>query len=45
MANQTFNAGIDYFALESGTSNALKVTASNENRSKQSTHNQRNHCQ
>ena len=37
MANQTFNAGIDYFALESGTTNALKVTASNENRSKQST--------
>ena len=37
MSNQTFNAGIDYFALESGTSNALKVTASNENRSKQST--------
>ena len=37
MANQTFNAGIDYFALESGTSDALKVTASNENRSKQST--------
>ena len=37
MANPTFNAGIDYFALESGTTNALKVTASNENRSKQST--------
>ena len=37
MSNQTFNAGIDYFALESGTTNALKVTASNENRSKQST--------
>ncbi len=37
MANPTFNAGIDYFALESGTSNALKVTSSNENRSKQST--------
>ena len=37
MANQTFNAAIDYFALETGTSNALKVTTSNENRSKQST--------
>lgn len=37
MSNQTFNAGIDYFALESGTSDALKVTSSNENRSKQST--------
>ena len=37
MGNPTFNAGIDYFALESGTTNALKVTASNENRSKQST--------
>ena len=37
MENQTFNAGIDYFALETGTANALKVTASNENRSKQST--------
>lgn len=37
MANATFNAGIDYFGLESGTTNALKVTSSNENRSKQST--------
>ena len=33
MANATFNAGIDYFALESGTSNALKVKSSNENKS------------
>ena len=37
MATPTFNAGIDYFGLESATSNALKVTSSNENRSKQST--------
>lgn len=37
MANPTFNAGIDYFGLETATSNALKVTESNENRSKQST--------
>ena len=37
MANATFNAGIDYFGLETATSNALKVTSSNENRSKQST--------
>ena len=37
MANPTFNAGIDYFGLVSGTSNALKVTGSNENRSIQST--------
>lgn len=37
MANATFNAGIDYFGLETETSNALKVTESNENRSKQST--------
>ena len=36
MANATFNAGIDYFGLETATSNALKVTESNENRSKQS---------
>ena len=36
MANPTFNAGIDYFGLETATSNALKVTESNENRSKQS---------
>lgn len=35
--NATFNAGIDYFGLESASSNALKVTSSNENRSKQST--------
>ena len=37
MANLTFNAGIDYFNLESGTSNAVKATASNENRSIQTT--------
>lgn len=36
MSNATFNAGIDYFCLMSGTSNALKVTTSNENRLKQS---------
>lgn len=37
MSNATFNAGIDYFNLVSGTSNALKVVSSNENRSKQTT--------
>lgn len=37
MGNPTFNAGIDYFGLESATSDAVKVTSSNENRSKQST--------
>lgn len=37
MANATFNAGIDYFGLESASSNALKVKSSAENRSKQST--------
>ena len=37
MANQTFNAGIDYFGLGTSSSDALKVTSSNENRSKQST--------
>lgn len=37
MANETFNAGIDYFGLESATSNALKVKSSSENRTKQST--------
>ena len=37
MENQTFNAGIDYYNLESGTSNAVKVTASAENRTKRST--------
>lgn len=37
MANATFNAASDYFAMESGTSNAVKVVSSNENRSKQST--------
>lgn len=36
MANPTFNAGVDYFGLETATSNALKVKSSNENRSKQS---------
>lgn len=36
MANATFNAGIDYFGLETATSNALKVKSSAENRSKQS---------
>ncbi len=34
--NPTFNAGIDYFGLETATSGALKVVSSNENRSKQS---------
>ena len=34
--NATFNAGIDYFGLVTGTSNALKVTGSSENRSIQS---------
>jgi len=33
--NPTFNSGIDYFNLESGTTNAVKVKSSNENRSKQ----------
>lgn len=37
MANATFNAGIDYFGLEAGSSNKIKVKGSNENRSKQST--------
>lgn len=37
MATPTFNSGIDYFGLESMTSNALGVTTSDENRSKQST--------
>lgn len=37
MANQTFNAGIDYWALESATTNAVKVKSSRENRSTQST--------
>lgn len=36
MANPTFNAGIDYFGLGTSSSDALKVTSSNENRSKQS---------
>jgi len=37
MANQTFNTGIDYWALEAATSNAVKVKSSRESRSKQST--------
>lgn len=37
MANQTFNSGIDYWALETATTNAVKVKSSRENRSKQST--------
>lgn len=37
MANATFNAFIDYFNLVSSSDNALKVTGSGENRSKQST--------
>lgn len=37
MANATFNAGIDYFGLGTSSSGALKVTGSDENRSKQST--------
>lgn len=36
MNNPTFNSGIDYWALESATSNAVKVKSSRENRSKQS---------
>ncbi len=36
MANPTFNAGIDYFGLGTSSNGALKVTASDENRSKQS---------
>lgn len=36
MANATFNSGVDHFGLQAGTSNALKVVSSNENRSKQS---------
>lgn len=36
MANVTHNAGIDYFGLETATTNALEVTSSAENRSKQS---------
>ena len=37
MANATFNAGIDYFGLETASSNQIKVKSSAENRSKQST--------
>lgn len=37
MANATHNAGIDYFGLGASSSNALKVTESKENRSRQST--------
>lgn len=36
MANATFNAGIDYFGLGTSSSGALKVTSSEENRSRQS---------
>lgn len=36
MANATFNAGIDYFGLGASSTDALKVTSSSENRSKQS---------
>lgn len=36
MANPTFNAGIDYFGLGASSTDALKVTSSSENRSKQS---------
>ena len=36
MANPTFNSGVDHFGLVSGTSNAIKVVSSSENRSKQS---------
>lgn len=37
MASKSYNQGIDYFALEAATSNALKVKGSNENQSIQST--------
>ena len=36
MANPTFNAGIDYFGLVDSSADALKVTSSSENRTKQS---------
>lgn len=36
MSNPTFNAGIDYFGLETASSNALKVKSSAENRNKSS---------
>jgi hypothetical protein len=36
MANETYNAGIDYFGLVTATTNALEVISSAENRSKQS---------
>lgn len=36
MSNPTFNAGTDYYEMETATGNAVKVTSSNENRSKQS---------
>ena len=35
MGSKSFNQGIDYFALETATSNALKVKSSAENRSGQ----------
>lgn len=37
MSTSTFNAAVDYFGLETSSSNALKVTGSNKNPSKQST--------
>lgn len=37
MSNSTFNAAQDHFKMESGTSNALKVTSSGDNPSKQAT--------
>lgn len=37
MANATFNAAIDYFGLGTSSNGALRVTSSNENRSRQST--------
>lgn len=37
MATSTFNAGIDYFGLETSAAGKVKCTSSNENRSKQST--------
>ena len=36
MANPTFNAGVDYFSFGGSSADALKVTSSSENRSKQS---------
>ncbi len=36
MGNSTFNSGIDYFGLVTASSGKLAITASNENRTKQS---------